>query len=108
MKRLILFFAIALIATNFSAQNKWSIYGGVNITEKSKDFFGSVKDNGSFVSYYNEKSWNPGGFVGIAYDIKFKHNLSLQPALEYNILNQTANYYEVHYDIQSSLPFPPT
>lgn len=106
MKRILLIFAIALISANAFAQNKWSIYGGVNITKENKDFYGSIKDQGTFVSFYNKKSWNPGGFVGIAYDIKFKYNLSLQPTLEYNVINQTTKYISQYYDIHSSLPYP--
>lgn len=101
MKRILLIFAIALISASTFAQNKWSVYGGINITKKNETCYGSMYNRGSFESFYNDKSWTPGGFVGIAYDIKFKHNLSLQPALEYNVINEKANYHCVWYDPSS-------
>ncbi len=64
MKRLTLFFAIALIAASAFAQNRWSVYGGINATKKNHTFYGSIYDKGTFESYYNDKSWTPGGFLG--------------------------------------------
>ncbi len=105
MKRTVLIFALALISASAFAQNRWSVYGGINITKKNETCYGSMYYKGTFETYFNDKSWTPGGFVGIAYDIKFKHNLSLQPALEYNIINQKANYHYIWHKTPSEYIF---
>ncbi len=94
MKRLVLFFAIALIATSLSAQNKWSIYGGFNIS-KTGNQYGTCLTNITpnqpelnWGSYQYTSGLTPGGYLGVAYDIDLKHGLSVQPGLEYSSINK--------------------
>ncbi len=97
MKRFNLIFAIVLIATTLSAQNKWSIYGGFNISKTGNQYGTCLTDitpNESAInwgSYEYTSGLTPGGYLGVAYDIDLKHGLSVQPGLEYSSINKARN-----------------
>ena len=106
MKKQILILALFLIGINLSAQNRWSVYGGLNIS-KGNDYVGNVVlQNPYFFTMQTEAKYTPGGFVGIAYDFNFKHGWSLQPAVEYDIMNYNITNHTNKYSAEKDLIIP--
>lgn len=87
MKRIVFYaFAIAMITSFLSAtaQNKWNVSAGVNLTpDIQKKFEGSTHDVGA------------GAFIGVGYEINFTPHWSFNPQIEANYIN---NYHKKEYD----------
>lgn len=88
MKRIaVLLFAIALMVTGLSAQGRWSVFGGMNLST-DRDYLGYTTIKGNAVTTeFSDAKYTPGGTFGVAYDINLKRNWSVQPALEYSNIN---------------------
>lgn len=87
MKKIVFYaFAIAMTTSFLSAtaQNKWNVSAGVNLTpDTQKKFEGSSHDVGA------------GAFIGVGYEINFTPHWSFNPQIEANYIN---NYHTKKYD----------
>lgn len=74
---------------------------------KGNDYVGNVYlQNPYFFTMQTEAKYTPSGFVGVAYDVNFKHGWSLQPAVEYYIMNYNITNHTNKYSAEKNSIIP--
>lgn len=76
------------LSVKLSAENRWHVYGGVNLSHMTEK---PVLVNDSY-------GWGAGGYVGGGYEIRFSDYVSLSPQLEISYLNNGASLNLGNYD----------
>lgn len=103
MRKFILILVLFVSTVGLSAQNRWSVYGGLNLST-DEDYAGGVafqKDD--FIQVRMNSKYTVGGFFGVAYDVAFKNGWSIQPAVEYSLLNNKVSYWTDKYSVNEEL-----
>ncbi|MFR8949435.1 MAG: porin family protein [Bacilli bacterium] len=87
MRKFILILVLFVSTVGLSAQNRWSVYGGLNLST-DEDYAGhtTIRENVATTELCGAK-YVPGGTFGVGYDINLKRNWSILPALEYSNTN---------------------
>ena len=74
MRKFILILVLFVSTVGLSAQNRWSVYGGLNLST-DEDYAGhtTIRENVATTELCDAK-YAPGGTFGVGYDINLKRN----------------------------------